>query len=373
MNYNSSLKELHTNAPSVSEELFINQFNEKVIGQPDAERIALMAHSAIHNPLRDKTRPIGIYFLIGPSRTGKSLTAEALAELLHGDKNALIRVQASDYMSAAQLLDLKGAPPMYIGYRDPQNPENKVAETESDPTSLISGHNMNRVRLGSQSAVDIIVIEEFEKGCEDFYKLFMGIFDKGKLILGNGVPVDFSNTIFVLTSNLGMAAMERMSKQKHIGFGTGPKESKPDVGAVVKNALRQNYPPEFRNRLDAVVIYEELSASSMVRIVEAEIALVQKRINSLPEESVFTLQADASASHFLLHEAIKDGGSVAELKRVISKYLLDPLGRELSKGTINGGNRIVVTHNSGAAALTFCKMESEAIAIQPKFCLSQAA
>ncbi|MBP6746016.1 hypothetical protein KA344_12345, partial [bacterium] len=98
-----------------------------------------------------------------------------------------------------------------------------------------------------------------------------------------------------------------------------------------------------------------------------------KRINSLPEESVFTLQADASTSHFLLHEATKDGGSVAELKRVISKYLLDPLGRELSKGTINGGNRIVVTHNSGAAALTFCKMESEAIAIQPKLSLSQAA
>ena len=353
---------LHTDEPSVQEELFRHQFNKRVIGQPDAERIALMAHSAIHNPLRDKARPIGIYFLIGPSRTGKSLTAEALAELLHGDKNALTRVQASDYMTEAQLLDLKGAPPMYIGYRDPQDPKNALTDTDLDPTSLISGHNLKRVRLGSQSAVDIVVIEEFEKGCADFYKLFMGIFDKGKLVLGNGVAVDFSNTIFVLTSNLGMAEMERMSSRKTIGFATTTtKASTPDVASVVNSAMRQHYPPEFRNRLDAVVVFQTLSAVSVVKIVEAEIAAVQQRINTLKPESVFVLQADSSTSRFLLEEATRDGGSVAELKRVVSKHLLDPLGRELSKGTIAGGDQIMVSHCADGATLTFRRMAATAI------------
>ena len=336
-----------------NEEWFVHQFAKHVIGQPDAQQIALQAYNAAHNPLRDMSRPIGIYLLIGPSRTGKTLTAETLAVLLHGNRDALIRLQGGDYREEHQVLDLKGSPPSYVGYKDPNEEKGKLAESDVDPVSVISNHNLKRVRLGSDSPVNIVLLDESEKACSEFFKLWMGIFDTGKLRLGNGEMVDFSNTIFIMTSNLGMAAVEKLARGG-IGFTNGAREvTRQDVQSVVERALVQVYPPEFRNRIDAVVIFQPLKRDDMQNIVKHEIELVQERIDKqLQRGHSFVLQVSEAAQEHLLLETLSKYNSIAELKRVLTRQIVMPLGRELQRGSIKAGD-VVRVSVSEAGSLSF--------------------
>lgn len=353
VNNNSLTIKLDPSRVNLSEEWFVSRFAERVIGQPEAQQVALQAYNAANNPLRDMSRPIGIYLLIGPSRTGKTLTAETLALLLHGNKDALIRLQGGDYRQEHQVLDLKGAPPSYVGYKDPSDEKGKLAEDQVDPVSVISNHNLKRVRLGSSSTVNIVLLDESEKASPEFFKLWMGIFDTGTLRLGNGEIVDFRDTIFIMTSNLGMAAVEKLA-QRGIGFTSAQRDvTRADVESVVTQALVQVYPPEFRNRIDAVVIFQPLVHDDMKKIVKHEIDLVQERIDKqLVRGQSFALRVTESAQEYLLAETLNKHKSIAELKRVLTRQIVMPLGRELQRGTIKGGD-IVCVSLSETGALTF--------------------
>lgn len=338
--------ELISSEATPSEEAFLNAFKSRIVGQPNAYEVATDAYTAMTNPLRDKTRPIGVYFLIGPSRTGKSYTGEVLAEILHGNKTALTRLQGADYGSEAQVLDLKGAPPMYVGYRDPD--KQQLKPTDIDFSSVISNHNLNRVRVGSKVSVDIIVIEEFEKAHEDFYKLWMGVFDKGEMRLGNGKTVDFRNAIFIITSNLGMADLAKLHSNK-IGFiQEKATVTEADVQNVVNKAIALHFKPEFLNRLDKIVIFKPLNEGETLQVVDSELTLVAERIaHNLSIERQFEFKCTVSAKSLLLAKAMENGGSVAELKRVINRMLVGPLGRELAKGSIGGGDLVRVSVQDG--------------------------
>lgn len=352
VNNNRVTMKLDPTRANLSEEWFARQFSEQVIGQPDALAVALQAYNAANNPLRDLSRPIGIYLLIGPSRTGKTLTAETLALLLHGNRDSLIRLQGGDYRQEHQVLDLKGAPPSYVGYKDPGDEKGKLAENEVDPVSVISNHNLRRVRLGSSSTVNIILLDESEKAGPEFFKLWMGIFDTGTLRLGNGEIVDFKDTIFIMTSNLGMAAVEKLARGG-IGFTNVERDvTRADVESVVTQALVQVYPPEFRNRIDAVVIFQPLVHDDLKKIVKHEIDLVQERIDKqLPRGQAFALKVSAQAQEYLLEEALSKHKSIAELKRVLARQVVAPLGRELQRGTIKGGDIVCISVQEGG--LTF--------------------
>jgi hypothetical protein len=138
---------------------FQQAFNAEVIGQEQAQAIALTAHERAHNPLRDPTKPIAIYVLIGPSRTGKTRTAKTTAKITHKDENALTVIEAGDYMERHQMLDLTGATPTYVGYVRPDEVR-RLEPTEVDGTSKISAHNLRRVRLNSESDIDIVCIKK---------------------------------------------------------------------------------------------------------------------------------------------------------------------------------------------------------------------
>lgn len=344
---------VNTTEISGSEKVFVNGFASRVVGQPAALSIAQLAYRSARNPLRDRTRPIGIYYLVGPSRTGKSLTGEVLAELFHGRREALTRIQASDYEQDHQILDIKGAPPSYIGYRDPQDAKNRLEPDEVDPSSIISTHNLKRVKLGSKERVDIIVIEEFEKSSYDFYKLWMGVFDKGKLKMANSQTVDFTNTIFVLTSNLATDELEKMASGG-IGFGSQPKIlNEDDVKSVVDRAMMRRYKKEFRNRLDAVVIFKPLTMADMTNVIDAEIRLLGERIFlQMTSSTYFELCVEPSAKFFLL---ARSGTEVAVLKRVLNSEVLMPLGRLLDDDNrrIHGDDIVRIFHDGQSSGLSF--------------------
>ena len=344
--------QINADALTDREDAFIAKFKSRVIGQDAACEVALDVYRVLTNPLRDKTRPIGVYYLVGPSRTGKSYTPETLAEILHGSKKAVTRIQMADYNNDAQILDIKGAPPMYVGYQDPA--KLKLNPEDVDPTSLLSSHNLKRVRLNSKLPVDIIILEEFEKGNADIFKLFMGIFDKGELRLGNGQVVDLRSAVFFLTSNIGMDTLARKATAKKIGFIQNEAETAitPElIAQTVKEAMREQFKPEFINRMDMVAIYKPLDHDETVRIVDTEIEMVRERIAaSLPAFKVFELEVSLEAKAYLANKAKENGGSIAELKRVMNRLVLNPLGREINQGKIAGASVVHVVVKDGALA-----------------------
>ncbi len=339
MNNVTTSIEINPESLTVREDAFMNKFESIVIGQPSANEVALSVYRNIVNPLRDNTRPIGIFYLAGPSRTGKTLTPETIAQILHGKASAVTRIQMADYNNDAQILDIKGAPPMYVGYQDPA--KLKLNPTDTDPTSVLSSHNLNRVRLGSKVPVDIIILDEFEKANEDIYKLFMGIFDKGELRLGNGQVVNLRNAVFFLTSNIGMDTLARKAQARPIGFiqSNSKVEINPEtIKETVTASMRERFKPEFINRLDMVAIYKPLNHDETLKIVDTEIELVRDRIASnLPAFKVFELALTNEAKAYLVARAKENGGTVANLKRVINQLIVNPLGREISSGKIAGG------------------------------------
>lgn len=343
--------ESETMDPMVQE--LLDRFDGMVVGQPAALEGARRALEAMTNPLRDKRRPIFKGANVGPSRTGKSLTPRVLAKLIHGDEDAITELEGADYEERHQSVALKGAPPSYVGFPDKKERE-KLQPHEVDEYSIISNHNLKRVRLGSKSTVNIVIINEFEKAHPTFYKFWMGVFDKGYAQLGNGEIVDFTNTIFFLTMNLGMEEVERL-EEGGIGFTSrAHKATKDEVKGIVDKAMRLTYKREFRNRLDGVFIFKPHTAEELFQIVGTELKKVEVRIfEQIPRGEAFELEVEDSARKFLLDVAMADGGTVAELARVIDQHLVNKLGRELGKKTIGMGDLVVVRHEEGKNVLTF--------------------
>lgn len=342
----------HT-AVSPEEKLFAEKFGQRVIGQPGAIKVAETAWGLIHNPLRDRRRPIGMFFLAGDSRTGKTYTGEVLAELLHGNPDAITRIEGGDYVEEHQALEFKGAPPTYVGYA---KPDRELKADEVDPASIISRHNLNRVRIGSKVTVDIIVINEFEKAHPNFYKFWMGVFDKGGARLGNGEWVDFTNAIFILTSNIGTDELERRRNYTAMGFGAGRGQEKTPLSveeteSIVLKKLTEAFRPEFRNRIDLVVVFRPHTEAALKGIVAAELKRVQERIAAqMPPGKDFLLQIESSAGERLLKLTRQN---VAELKRLTTSELTAPLGRMLAVGTLKGGDIVRVDATEDGAGFRF--------------------
>lgn len=354
---------LNTDQIGPDAEQFQQNFGSYVIGQPNAEKVALMAFESANNILRDKTKPIGVYVLIGPSRSGKSYTGRIAAKLIHGDENAVTELEGGEYQEEHQVLELKGAPPSYKGYMGPEE-KAKLTASDIDSTSSVSEHNLRRVRLNSKSSINVVIINEFEKSHEDFYKFWMGVFDHGKARLGNGEIVDFTNTIFFITMNLGMEELETMANP--LGFSIGQKViTEADVKSVVDTAMVRRFKKEFRNRLDAIVIFKPHTGDDLLRIVDKEIRGLEERIaEALPRGKTFGLDIKTDARKWLLDKALSTQGDVAGLKRVLEQELVNKLGRELSKGTIGAGDLIVIEVAPDGTCLLF-KLSEKATELAP--------
>lgn len=329
---------------------FVERFRKLVIGQPDAEEIARMVHEAILNPLRDKKRPLGVFALIGPSRTGKTKTARALAKLFHNDEDALTKIDCGDYLSSHQIIDLKGAPVTYKGYIEPAEVA-MLGSDEKDPTSKISPHNMKRVRRHSRSVVNIVLLDEFDRGHEDLYQLFMSIFDDGRYTFGNGITCNYANTIFILTMNLGMEQVERINDR--VGFKTDHmKVTQDDIEAVVEKAMKRRFKPEFRNRLDKVVVFKQHTNEDLLNIVRTEIAQVQERIvDTLDARFSFRLVIDDAACKKVLQMAEPLGGNVPAIKKIVEQAIVPVIGRLSRQNIVAYGDRVTITVEADALSL----------------------
>lgn len=350
---------LNAGKPSEQEVSFCERVGAHIVGQQSAKEMVAIAYRRFLNPLRDKHRPIFVAYLLGEPGQGKTLTAEEFAEALHGDRRAMIKLNAGNYKEKHRISQLLGAPPSYIGYKDPSDTKEQLKPGQLDTSAKLSMHNKVASRKGSKTPVTIVLIDEAEKMVEELEDMLLSIFDKGEVDFGNNTVGDYSDCIFLLAGNVGSDEIRKLGQR--IGFRRQQDTNQKEIDSTVKAALERKYKPEFLDRLDMVVIYETLTPSQKRQIVNVEITRLEERIMAqLPRGLQFELKVDDKAREFILCESLKNKGSARRIKRVIHRLLEEPLGNELIKHTISLGDVVEVTYEPGGEALSFYLCSGEA-------------
>jgi ATP-dependent Clp protease ATP-binding subunit ClpB len=284
-----------------------DELARRVIGQQEAVHAVSTAVRRARAGLQDPHRPIGSFMFLGPTGVGKTELTKALAEYLFDDENALIRIDMSEYMEKHAVARLIGAPPGYVGY------EEGGALTEA-------------VR---RRPYQVILFDEIEKAHPDVFNVLLQVLDDGRLTDGQGHTVDFRNTLIVMTSNLGADFLVNQPE------GQDTDAVKDQVMAVVRSAFR----PEFLNRVDEIILFHRLKKTEMGRIVDIQIARVQK----LLDDRKITIKLDASARDWLADKGWDPAYGARPLKRVIQKSVQDPLAEMILAGTIKDGEKVTIS------------------------------
>ncbi|HEX3945805.1 MAG TPA: ATP-dependent chaperone ClpB [Rhizomicrobium sp.] len=291
---------------------------KRVVGQNEAVRAVSNAVRRARAGLQDPNRPIGSFLFLGPTGVGKTELTKALAEFLFDDDTAMVRIDMSEFMEKHSVARLIGAPPGYVGYEE-------------------GGVLTEAVR---RRPYQVILFDEVEKAHHDVFNVLLQVLDDGRLTDGQGRTVDFRNTVIILTSNLGT---------EFLSVGEGAES--PQQRAQVMGAVREHFRPEFLNRLDEIILFHRLSRGDMDRIVDIQIARLQK----LLADRKIEISLDNKAREWLAQAGYDPVYGARPLKRVIQRRLQDPLAEMLLEGRIADGSS--VTASAGKRGLTINGME----------------
>ncbi len=269
---------------------------DSVIGQDRA--IDSICKSILRNRvgLKDPNRPIGSFIFLGPTGVGKTHLTKVLSEYMFNSKDAMIRIDMSEYMEKFSVSRLIGAPPGYVGYEE-------------------GGQLTEKVRRNPYS---IILFDEIEKAHSDVFNLLLQVLDEGQLTDSDGRTVDFKNTIIIMTSNAGTRQLKEFGQG--VGFATQSRALDTKFSeSIIKKALQKTFSPEFLNRIDEVIIFDSLSKESISKIIDLELAKVTKRIENLGVK----IEITDAAKEFMIKEGYDVQYGARPLKRTIQKYVED--------------------------------------------------
>jgi ATP-dependent Clp protease ATP-binding subunit ClpC len=301
-----------------------DELHKRIVGQHDAITAISRAIRRSRAGLKDPNRPIGSFIFSGPTGVGKTELARALAEFLFDDRDALIRVDMSEYMEKFSVSRLIGAPPGYVGYED-------------------SGALTKAVRRRPYS---VVLLDEVEKAHPDVFNILLQVLDEGHLTDNYGRVIDFKNTVLIMTSNLGA---RDISKGGGLGFQTADPESS---YAVMKDKVAQEieraFNPEFLNRVDDTIVFHPLSKKDISEIIHILMEDVRAR---LAEEEI-TLRFTDAAIDYLVDEGYDEKFGARPLKRAIQRHLEDPLSEKILQAEFSAGDEIEVDVNPDAEGLS---------------------
>ena len=278
-----------------------DHLHARMVGQDEPIASIARAIRRSRAGIKDPRRPIGSFIFLGPTGVGKTLLARALAEFLFGDEEALVQLDMSEYMEKFNVSRLVGAPPGYVGYEE-------------------GGQLTERIRRRPYS---VVLLDEIEKAHPDVFNLLLQVLEDGRLTDSFGRKVDFRNTVLIMTSNLGA---ELVKKQGSLGFT--PSSEEVTFGKLKQQLLdevKRTFKPEFINRVDEVIVFQSLTREHLVKIVDLEVNFVRERLR----EQGVTVELDQSAKDFLIEKGFDPVYGARPLKRVIQRYVEDPLAEEV--------------------------------------------
>ncbi len=270
-----------------------------IIGQDEALKKITKAIQRNRVGLKDPTKPIGSFIFLGPTGVGKTELAKALARYLFDSEDALIRIDMSEYMEKFSVSRLIGAPPGYVGYEE-------------------GGQLTEKVRRKPYS---VVLLDEIEKAHPDVYNILLQVLDDGQLTDGLGRRVDFKNTLIIMTSNIGVRQLKDFGQG--VGFATKSRQEAAEdtTKAVIQNALKRTFSPEFLNRIDDVVVFNSLGKEEIFKIIDITLKDLHRRLATMN----FKLVISDEAKSFVAEKGFDPQFGARPLNRAIQKYLEDPL------------------------------------------------
>ena len=304
-----------------------------VIGQDDAIDKIVKAIKRNRVGLKDPNKPIGSFIFLGPTGVGKTQLAKSLTEEMFDSVDSLIRIDMSEYMEKFAVSRLVGAPPGYVGYEE-------------------GGQLTEKVRRKPYS---IILLDEIEKAHPDVFNILLQALDDGQLTDSMGRKVSFKNTIIIMTSNIGSRQLKDFGQG--VGFNTMSRKSDIDSHSksVIQKALSKSFAPEFLNRIDDVIIFNNLSKDDIILIIDIEMKGIIERIMDIG----YSVKISQKAKDFIADKGFDKNFGARPLKRAIQRYFEDPLAEEIIRTNIQEGDNIKVDLNKDNTELTIKVIKSK--------------
>ena len=308
------------------------ELKSQVIAQDKAIDKMVKAIQRNRVGLKEPNHPIGAFMFLGPTGVGKTYLAKKLAEFMFGSSESLIRIDMSEYTESFNFSRLIGAPPGYVGYEE-------------------GGQLTERVRRHPYS---IVLLDEIEKAHGNVFNLLLQVLDEGRLTDGNGRLVDFRNTVIIMTSNAGTRQLKDFGRG--VGFNAGSASSlamdekdKEHARQIVQKALSKQFSPEFLNRLDEIITFDQLDLEAIKQIIDIELKGLYKRINDLG----FQIELSDEAKQFVAEKGYDVQFGARPLKRAIQNYIEDGISELIVNGDLSAGATIRINKESGNDELTF--------------------
>ena len=285
----------------------------RVVGQDEAVEAVSNAVRRSRSGLQDPNRPIGSFIFLGPTGVGKTELCKALAEIMFDDENAMVRIDMSEYMERHSVSRLVGAPPGYVGYEE-------------------GGKLTEAVRRRPYS---VILLDEIEKAHRDVFNILLQVLDDGRLTDNHGNTVDFTNTIVVMTSNVGSQSIQQI---------TASGGSETEVLTAVQDAMRTHFLPEFLNRIDETIVFHPLKREQISAIVRIQLSHLEKQL----AEHNIGFEVTDDACELVAEEGYDPTYGARPLKRVIQQRIQNPLATAILKGQVAEGQTVRVISRDGA-------------------------
>ncbi len=330
---------------------FEDKLSSFIVGQERAVRRVSGIFQIFLAGMNNPARPLGTMLFLGPTGSGKTRVVEAAADVLFGDPHAVVKIDCAEFQHSHEIAKLIGSPPGYLGHR------------ETSP--MLTQENLDKAHT-EETKLTFVLFDEIEKASDALWQLLLGILDKATLTLGDNRRVDFSNTVVIMTSNLGAREMSDMISGG-IGFaptksGSNPEDNEIDL-KIYRTALesaKRKFSPEFMNRIDKVVVFRTLKEHHLREILEIELKSVQDRITE-SAGTKFAFELELGAKDFLLNEGIDLKYGARHLKRAIERFLVYPLSNLVATEQVETGDLVTVGFDKEANILTFSKQSGKMI------------
>jgi ATP-dependent Clp protease ATP-binding subunit ClpB len=299
------------------------RLRQRVVGQEDALEHVANAVRRSRSGLSDPKRPIGSFIFMGPTGVGKTELARALAEFLFDDERALVRLDMSEYMEKHSVARMIGAPPGYVGYEE-------------------GGQLTEQIRRHPYA---VVLLDEIEKAHPDVFNILLQILDDGRLTDGKGRAVDFRNTVIIMTSNVGSAAIFDLAAKD-------PKRAREEA----LEALRAVFRPEFLNRVDDIIMFRPLEKKQIEKIIDLQLA----QVTALLADRKIVLRLTHSARELILQEGYDPVYGARPLKRAIQRLIQDSLALQILDGKILPGDHVLVDVDKSGEGMKFTREVAKA-------------